>query len=183
MTTPTLPPEVARPGIYTTMNRIRERGMHSRGLEKLLCHLGKTQADDEPLSYVTILDSNGLDDALWCCRAEPQHSRVWRLFAVHCAESVKHLMTDQRSLAAIEVARRHADGMATDDELAAAGADARMAVDAGDAAWVAVSAAWVDSSAAWAASWAASWAALCGAAWDELKAVFRGMVSTHGEQQ
>lgn len=95
--------------------------------------MGKTQADDEPLPFFVILGSNGLDDALWCCRAEPQHSSVWRHFAVDCAESVKHLMTDQRSLNALAVARRHADDQATDGELAAA-SDA-----AGDAAWDAFS--------------------------------------------
>ena len=38
-------------------------------MEKLLSNLGKTAADDEPLSLITILDSNGLDDAPWCLRA------------------------------------------------------------------------------------------------------------------
>ena len=70
--------------IYTTLNRIRELSC-AEGWKKLLAHLGKTQADDEPLSFVTIADSNGLDDALWCCRAEPERSSMWRHFAVDCA--------------------------------------------------------------------------------------------------
>ena len=53
------------------------------------------------LPFSVILDSNGLDDTLWCCRAEPQHASVWRHFAVDCAESVKHLVTDERSYEAI----------------------------------------------------------------------------------
>jgi len=139
--------------ITTTLNRIREHSPCSDGWTKLLKHLGKTQADDEPVSYLTILDSNGLDDALWCCRAEPQYAKEWRLYAVWCARQVEHLMTDQRSKDALDVAERHANGTATDAELAAARA----------AAWAAArNAAWA---AAWAAARAAAWAAARAAAW------------------
>ena len=77
-----------------------------------------------------------------------------RLFAVRCARGVQHLMTDPRSIAALDVAERHAKGEATDKELAAAWAAARAAAkaaeeDAEDAARVA----------AWAAAWAAARAA------------------------
>lgn len=118
--------------IYTTLNRIRAQFPRHEGWAKLLKSLNKTAADDEPLSFVAILDSNGLDDALWCCRAEPQHASLWRHFAVDCAESVRHLMTDARSTAALDVARRHANGEATDQELAAAMAAARAAARAAD---------------------------------------------------
>ena len=46
--------------------------------------------------------------------------RTLRLFAVHCARSVEHLLTDQRSRDAIDVAERFARGDATPGELAAA---------------------------------------------------------------
>ena len=61
--------------------------------------------------------------------------RELRKFAVWCARQVQHLMTDPRSVAALDVAERHAEGLATDEELAAAGAAAwDAAVDAaGDA--------------------------------------------------
>jgi len=36
----------------------------AEGWKKLLAHLGKTQADDEAISILTILESSGLDDAL-----------------------------------------------------------------------------------------------------------------------
>ena len=65
-------------------------------------HLGKTQADDEPLALGTILDGNGLDDAIWCLRAVDGHQREMRLYAVWCARQVQHLMTDPRSLAALD---------------------------------------------------------------------------------
>ena len=56
--------------ITTTLNRIREHHPCEEGWKKLLRHLGKTSADDEPLPFSIILESNGFDDALWCCRAE-----------------------------------------------------------------------------------------------------------------
>ena len=125
--------------LYTTLNKIRACSPCESGWQKLLKHLGKTQADDDPLLFSTILESNGLDDALWCCRTTPEYNREWRLFAVWCALQVKHLTTDPRSLNAIDVAERFANGAATQDELTAAG----------DAAWAAAGAA------AWAA-WAAA---------------------------
>ena len=106
--------------ITTTLNRIREHQPCTKGWQKLLAYLGKTKADDEPLPYAVILKSNGLDDALWCCRAEPQYEKEWRLYAVWCARQVQHLMTDQRSIAALDVAERFANGGATQTEMEAA---------------------------------------------------------------
>ena len=129
----------------TTLNDIRAHNPCPDGWRKLLAYLGKTEADDEPLSLLTILDSNDLDDALWALRAVQGYDREKRLYAVWCARQVEHLLTDQRSLDAIEVAERFARGRATREELDAAAA-ARAAAgaaagDAGDAAGVAARAA------------------------------------------
>ena len=157
----------------TTLNKIREHSPCYYGWEKLLKHLGKTKADDEPLGITTILDSNGFEDALWCLRAVEGHDREIRLYAVWCARQVQHLMTDQRSIDALDVAERYANGQATDGELSAARSVAQEA--AWDAAWVAArdaawAAAWVAArDAAWAAAWVAArdaaWAAARDAAW------------------
>ena len=141
---------------YTTLNAIRAHSPCASGWAELLRHLGKTQADDEPLALTTILDSNGLDDALWCLRACEGIDREARLYAVWCARQVQHLMTDPRSLAALDVAERHANGEATDADLAAALAEALAAAGtaAGAAAWAAAGIA--AGSAALAAAWAAA---------------------------
>ena len=157
----------------TTLNQIRACSPCESGWTKLLKHLGKTTADDEPLPFSVILESNGLDDALWCCRASPEYDREWRLFAVWCARQVQHLMTDKRSIEALDVAERFANGFATTQELAAAWA----------AAWAATRAAAGDAAraAAWAAAGdatrAAAGYAARAAARDAQKEVFLWIVS------
>ena len=106
--------------ITTTLNRIHACAPSAEVWAKLLAGLGKTEADDEPLPYAEVVRINGIEDALWACQAEPQHAREWRLFAVWCARRVQHLMTDPRSIAALDIAERHANGTATDAELDAA---------------------------------------------------------------
>lgn len=164
--------------IYTTLNRIRSHDPCELGWKKLLKHLGKKKPDDEPLAFTTILESNGLDDTLWCLRSVPEENNRWRLLAVRFARTVQHLMDDERSIAALDVAERHARGGASDEELetareaawaaaqAAAEASAWAAAEASawepawDAAWEAV------REAAWAAAKAAAWEAAKDAAWD-----------------
>jgi hypothetical protein len=146
----------------TTLNKIRENQPCTNGWEKLLRTLGKTKADDEPLSLITVLDSNGLDNALWCLRAVDGHEKEMRLYAVWCARQVQYLMKDQRSLDALDVAERFANGDATLVELVAAWDAAWAAAgDAALAAWDAAEAATnvTTEDAALAASWAAARAA------------------------
>jgi hypothetical protein len=179
--------------ITTTLNQIRAHNPCTSGWEKLLKHLGKTKADDEPLAFTTILDSNGFSDCCWAMQTRPDLNNLWRHFAVDCADRVKHMMTDERSINALAVARRHALGLATDGELAeadtaawAANAEARWAAEAAAAAaaWAAEPVADADAAAAaarevWAeAAWAAwadtaAWAARAAeraAAWEAERA-------------
>ena len=119
-----------------------------RGWQKLLTGLDKTGPDDEPLPLSEILRINGLDDAFWAIRATPGHERPARLLAVDCAREVQYLMTDPRSVAALDVAERYAHGLATEAELATARAAARAAAKATAEAPARAT--------AWAAAWAAS---------------------------
>ena len=145
--------------IYTTLNRIRAASPCADGWTKLLRSLNKTAPDDEPLPFAHIVESNGLGDALWCCRTAPEHDREWRLYAVWCARRMQHLMTDERSIAALDVAERYANGEATDEEREAAGEAAlEAALEASSEA--ALEAAWAAArAAAWAAAWEAAWEA------------------------
>ena len=155
----------------TTLNLIRSHSPSDKFWEKLLEHLGKTKADDEPLSLATILESNGLDDALWCLRAVPNCGKEARLFAVWCARQVQHLMADPRSLSALDVAERHANGKATDEEFSAA---CRAAWDAArDADW----------SAAGAAACVAAWGAARGAARDAFTIAARSAAGNAARQK
>jgi hypothetical protein len=129
--------------VKTTLNKIRKQHPCEEGWKKLLTYLGKTKADVEELSLITILESNGLNDAFWCLRAVDSADRDLRLFAVWCAREVQHLMADQRSIDSLDVAERYANGQATNDELIAASDAAWDA--ASDAAWDAVRAAASDA--------------------------------------
>jgi hypothetical protein len=89
-------------------------------------------------------------------RVETWNEKTARLFAVWCArEALKLVETpDPRSVTAVDVAERYANGEATVEELAAAGAAAWAAVDAGYAGY----AAWYAArAAAKAADWYAAW--------------------------
>jgi len=71
------------------------------------------------------LDTVPPEDRLWVVlRPEILDDKTMRLFAVWCARSVQHLMSDPRSVAAIDVAEKFANGNATEAELVAARAEA-----------------------------------------------------------
>jgi hypothetical protein len=160
----------------TTLNQIRKHSPCRDDWEKLLRGLGKAAADDEPLWIDQILDHNGLEDALWCLRAVENCDRQIRLYAVWCARRVQHLMTDARSIAALDVAERVARGEASDQELEAARGlaysswhakirlgETASAASAASAAYAAVLAS-APPAAAWAAAYgaAAAWPAAAG---------------------
>ena len=159
----------------TTLNQIRAHSPCTNGWTKLLSYLGKTKADDEPLSIVTILESNGFDDALWCLRAVEGHDREIRLYAVWCARQVQFLMTSEEARAALDVAEMHANGLADDDELAAAYGEAQAAAlyAARVASCAAARAAAASGESARAAAYFAAYDAAGDAAYDAARAAAR----------
>lgn len=66
--------------MYTTLNMIRECHPCRDGWTTLLEFLDKTGPDDDRLSLLTILESNGFEDAVWCLRAVPGYDREKRAF-------------------------------------------------------------------------------------------------------
>jgi hypothetical protein len=151
--------------IMITLQQIKDQRPCTDGWATVLKSKGGTKADfSAEFPLTDVLESNGLDDTLWCLHCLPEHSRIWRKYAVWCARQVEHLMTDQRSRNALKVADLHADGLATDVDLAAASEAARAALaaasEAARAALAAASeAAWAAEAAAWAAARAAALAA------------------------
>ena len=113
--------------MYTTLNDIRAFNPCKEGWKTLLKSLGKTEADDEPLPLLQILESNGLFDALWCIRAVDGFESEKQLLAVAFAREVEHMLQDSRLLNAINVAEKHAKGLATKMELKEAWYSARAA--------------------------------------------------------
>ena len=135
----------------------------------------KGRKDNEPITLVEILDSNGIADALWALQAVPdkqadERDKLARLYACWCVRQVWHLLTDGRSRAAVAVSERYAVGDATQDELSAAYAAAASAYAAGDAAYAAAYAALARARSADAAYTAAR-----AAARDAQAAMFREM--------
>ncbi|VCM75067.1 putative bacteriophage protein [Burkholderia pseudomallei] len=172
------------PRFTVTLAALREAGACYEGYNKLVRSIqGKAfsaeDADrnsyipfkhDAEIPLLDILKSNGLDDALWTLRCISGADRDLRLFAVWCARQVEHLMQDQRSKDALNVAERFANGEATDEERAAARDAARDAARAAarDAARAAA------RDAAWATAWGAAWAAAGGAAGAAARAAAEG---------
>lgn len=121
--------------LYTTLKQIKKCGPCGqdpepdgslRGWLKLLSYLGKTYSDDEPLGFDVILESNGLDDALWCLRSVDGYDREIRLLACDYAEHVlpiyEKIYPDTRLRNFITTWRKYANGEATIEELHAAAA-------------------------------------------------------------
>ena len=146
--------------ITTTLSAIRKHHPCKDGWEKLLASLGKTKADDEPLAFGVILESNGLDDALWCLRAlgPEHHKRIVSLACDFAERALKFAPADeQRPAECIRITRLWIDGQADlSDLLAAKRAAARAAAEAAARAAARAEAA---GAAAWAAAVAADAAA------------------------
>jgi hypothetical protein len=161
--------------LTTTLSILREHQPCSDGWAKLLRYLGPDWPEDKAIPFSTILESNGVDDAIWALRAvSPDHEierdRLARLFACDCAEAAlpifeKKYPDDKRPRHAIEVARAFANGETTSDESNAAWDAARAAAmdAAGAASWdaarAAAWAAWASARDAAKAAEAAAWAA------------------------
>ena len=118
--------------LTTTFKRLRDASACKTRYKFLRAAL-KGVKDTEPINLLTILETNGLDDALWALSATVENcDKVARLMAADFAEEVlpiwKKYSDDKRPELAIKAARDFANDLITSQERAAAW----------DAAWDAV---------------------------------------------
>lgn len=106
--------------ICTTLNAIRRYDPCKASWCKLLSALGKTKADNVPLPFIQILDTLGLEDALWAARAAPEHDHRWRLLACTYVRRIQHTIDDPRVIETLGVVWQYAWGEATEKELTVA---------------------------------------------------------------
>ena len=149
----------------TTLQSIKDKQPCSDGWKKLLNHLGKTSADEEPLDFSTILESNGIEDAVWCLCTLPYKDRC--LFLMEVAYKVLPVFggrfpKDKRPREALEAIQKYFDGSITEEELrrasvASAAAYASAAAAAYASAATSVAAAAYASAAAAVAASATFW--------------------------
>lgn len=68
-----------------TLNKIIQRNPCSDGINRLFAYLGKPEGyhgDDVDFPMYEILNSNIIDDCIWAMRCLPEHSLLWRKFAI-----------------------------------------------------------------------------------------------------
>mgnify|MGYP000881435895 FL=1 len=142
--------------MHTTLNEIRAHEPCKDGWTKLLKHLGKTEPDDEPLRFVTILDSNGIIDAIWCLRVRPAYDLKVMEFKLKCARRVESLDKSGKAKKCLDVVEKFIKGEANIEDLDLAYASAASAAYAAAAYAAAYAAYAAYAAAAYAASAAAS---------------------------
>lgn len=109
--------------MVTTLRAVRAEHPCIAGWEKLLRHLGKSGEDDEQLYISTVLENNGLFDALWCMRALPDEcdDEVRQLACALATTVLQHAAKgDKRPHLAVETAERFAARNASKVELSKA---------------------------------------------------------------
>lgn len=70
----------------TTLRKLRKAGACENGYKQLRGALGKRWKYDTPIPLTRILESNGIDDAMWALRTVPDIDRELRHFTCDCAE-------------------------------------------------------------------------------------------------
>ena len=143
----------------TNFKKLRDADACTSGYRTLAKYLGSVEeyGEDKEINLLTILESNGLNDALWCLRATLQDcDKEERLIACEFAESVLHVFeakrpNDDRPRKAIEAAKKFANGEISKEDLLAAKRAAYAAAAAAAAAFAADDA---DANAAAAAAYA-----------------------------
>ena len=100
--------------------------MKTKLIELGACEDAREWAGDKTIDEIWATCHGG-DWMLWLAKKLNIDKRVLTLAKGHCANTVRHLMNDERSIAAVDMAIKYGEGNATDLELAAASAAAAYA--------------------------------------------------------
>jgi hypothetical protein len=95
--------------LCTTLGQLKEYNPCKKGLETLLASLPECYNDTDPIGLDRILESNGLNDAIWALRMFEKKYSV--KIAIKCAERVLHIfeaayLDDKHPRLAIEAAKK-----------------------------------------------------------------------------
>ena len=96
--------------LYTNLKLLKEQSACSSGLARLIASLPPNYPEDKSISLAHILESNGLEHALWALRATTKDSRITAArmaieFARHSLINFeKQFPEDNRPRTALEVA-------------------------------------------------------------------------------
>ena len=111
------------------LDHCRGSRTHVRGCWVVDALLGRESAVCIGLTTAADWHNCGDPEPLLQILGDKGSNRKWRLFAVACCRRIEHLIADERSRRAVEVARRFADGEATEAEVEIARAAAYQAVE------------------------------------------------------
>lgn len=129
--------------VTMSLNQIRAFGPCIKGWQTLLTALGKTTPDDEQINLAFIVESNGIQDAIWCMRVNWfEHKSLYMEFVQGCKNRAKEYAataatayaTDAAYAAYATAATAYATAYATADAAYAAAATAYAAANAAAAA-------------------------------------------------
>jgi hypothetical protein len=172
--------EMIEPILLTTsFHKLRAASACTPRYQHLRTAMGPGYGDHKRINLLTVLEHNGIEDALWAmCATYEDCEKVARLMAADFAELAlvewnKYYPNDNRPALAVQAARDFANGLITDGARSAAESAAWSAAES--AAW---SAAWSAArsaarSAAESAAWSAARSAAESAAWSAQAEIFK----------
>ena len=115
--------------MYTTIAKMSARQPCRTGFQKFLRESGRADMDDDLVSIEEVLRVAGLDAALWTLRVvdgPPAALKAIKMLGIEYARSSEHLLIDPRIKGTLDVAERHVNGEATDEELKRAQVQAEL---------------------------------------------------------
>ena len=114
----------------TTIEEIMKYNPCQSGIDDFVKKYGRNSGD---VSFREILESNGIQDAIWCLRVFPDYDLNVLKFKYLCARRVEHLDTSGTAKKCLNVLEMYLDGEVSKEELKNAANDAANAYDAANA--------------------------------------------------